>query len=82
MEMGRQTRDFVYVKDVAMANVLSITKGTNEIINIGTNTKTTINELYQMISSITSFDTLPIFSPKREGDIPYSQLDTRKPQSF
>ena len=75
---GEQTRDFVYVKDVAMANVLSITKGTNEIINIGTNTKTTINELYQMISSITSFDTLPIFSPKREGDIPYSQLDNKK----
>ncbi|KDE45942.1 hypothetical protein DI43_18895 [Geobacillus sp. CAMR12739] len=33
------TRDFVFVKDVARANCLSLTKGDNETFNIGTNKK-------------------------------------------
>jgi len=32
---GRQTRDFVYVKDVARANVLALKKGHNQLVNIG-----------------------------------------------
>ena len=32
---GEQTRDFVYVKDVASANLSALKNGTNEIINIG-----------------------------------------------
>src|SRR5699024_8899350 len=40
---GKQTRDFVYVKDVAQANVKAIQKGNGEIFNIGCNMKTSIN---------------------------------------
>lgn len=75
---GDQTRDFVYVKDVALANVLAIEKGTNEIFNIGCNAKTSINELYQMISQLASRDIPPITMPARDGDIRYSQLDNAK----
>jgi UDP-glucose 4-epimerase len=66
------------VKDIAMANVLAITKGTNEIFNIGCNTKTSVNELLKMITSIASVYITPIFKPARDGDIQYSRLDNTK----
>ena len=75
---GEQTRDFVFVKDVAAANVLSIEKGTNEIFNIGSNTKTSINDLFRMISKAESKQISAIYMPNREGDIRYSCLDNRK----
>ncbi|MDR7240106.1 NAD-dependent epimerase/dehydratase family protein [Neobacillus drentensis] len=75
---GEQTRDFVYVKDVALANVLAIEKGTNEIFNIGCNSKTSINELYQMTTSLASLNIPSISMPVRKGDIRYSRLDNTK----
>jgi UDP-glucose 4-epimerase len=75
---GKQTRDFVFVKDVASANVLSIENGTNGIFNIGTNSKTSINELFQIIKSLTSSNISIIPMPQRNGDIRYSRLDNTK----
>lgn len=72
---GEQTRDFVYVKDVAAANVFALEKGTNQIINIGLNKKTSINKLYALISSKYIS---PIYLPKRNGDILYSRLNNEK----
>ncbi|MEH7308222.1 NAD-dependent epimerase/dehydratase family protein [Neobacillus drentensis] len=72
---GEQTRDFVYVKDVAYANIMSIEKGTNGIFNIGTNSKTSINDLFQEVKSLTSTNISPIVMPERKGDIRYSRLD-------
>ncbi|HEX6593202.1 MAG TPA: NAD-dependent epimerase/dehydratase family protein [Bacillota bacterium] len=79
---GKQTRDFVYVKDVAQANVKAIQKGSGEIFNIGCNTKTSINELLQVMQSLASTQTPPIFKPAREGDIPHSRLDNSKAASL
>ncbi|MEH7181004.1 NAD-dependent epimerase/dehydratase family protein [Neobacillus vireti] len=78
---GEQTRDFVYVKDVALANVLAINNGANEIFNIGSNTKTSINDLYKMITTIAK-DIPAVYKPAREGDIRYSQLDNTKAASI
>jgi UDP-glucose 4-epimerase len=75
---GEQTRDFVYVKDVAAANLLSLTKGNNEIINIGCNEKTSINQLVGLMSAIQSVPVSPIYLPKREGDIQHSLLNYAK----
>ena len=75
---GEQTRDFVYVKDVALANVLAIENGTNEIFNIGCNSKISINELYQMIASFSTKKIPPIFMTGRKGDIRFSRLDNSK----
>ena len=75
---GEQTRDFVYVKDIAIANLLAVTKGDNEIINIGTDTKTSVKELLNMIMSVASFQTTPITLPAREGDIQHSRLNNTK----
>ncbi|WP_240502807.1 NAD-dependent epimerase/dehydratase family protein [Priestia aryabhattai] len=78
---GQQTRDFVFVKDVAEANIRAITKGEQQIINIGCNKKTSIKELYQLLLSLNSilFTTQsPIYQPKRQGDILHSRLENTK----
>ncbi|WP_156290535.1 NAD-dependent epimerase/dehydratase family protein [Oceanobacillus salinisoli] len=75
---GMQTRDFVYVKDVAKANHLALFKGDNHVINIGSNNQTTINDLYSLIKDYTSSSVSPIYKAKRDGDIRNSQLDNTR----
>lgn len=80
---GKQTRDFIYVKNVVEANLIAITKGSNEIYNIGTGKETDINNLVSLISL--SFHgnklnrTLKIkYKPKVNGEIFRSCLDINK----
>lgn len=75
---GNQTRDFVFVKDVASANVKAITSGHQEILNIGCNLKTSINELYHLLSSLSPNRLPPNYQQQRKGDILYSRLDNSK----
>ncbi|TCO60242.1 SDR family oxidoreductase [Caldanaerobacter subterraneus] len=75
---GNQTRDFVYVKDVAKANFLALEKGDNEIVNISTNRTTTINELVYVMNKIMGTSLKPIYTEPRKGDIVHSYLDNKK----
>ncbi|WP_273834666.1 NAD-dependent epimerase/dehydratase family protein [Guptibacillus sedimenti] len=75
---GQQTRDFVYVKDVARANILALKKGQNEIFNIGCNTKTNINDLFKLMNTMTKKQLLPKYKPQRKEDIRFSQLNNNK----
>ncbi|MEH7380606.1 NAD-dependent epimerase/dehydratase family protein [Bacillus sp. JJ1533] len=75
---GEQTRDFVFVKDVARANVLSLHNGSNEILNISRNEKISINQLYRIISSIARNSPTPTYRDQRKGEILYSRLDNSK----
>lgn len=71
---GEQTRDFIYVEDIAKANALALDKGDNEIFNIGTNQKTSINELYNKVNVLRPFAHSAKYSSPREGDILHSRL--------
>lgn len=75
---GEQTRDFVYVKDVAKANILALDKGDNEVINISTNKPITINELFEMMKRISKSNIDAEYKPVRKGDILYSYLKNDK----
>jgi UDP-glucose 4-epimerase len=76
---GLQTRDFVYVGDVAKAVKLAIkTKNFNEIYNIGFGKSITINQLAEIIMEAFSFYKKPIYMPERKGDIKHSQADISK----
>lgn len=46
---GEQTRDFTYVDDAVEALILASRKGFGEVINIGTGTETSINQLAALI---------------------------------
>lgn len=51
---GKQSMDFVYVEDVARANLLAARSDvTDEVFNIGTGIQTTLNELCDSLLSIT-----------------------------
>ena len=51
---GKQTRDFVYVRDVARANLLALTYELTGEINISTGIETSINTLFHEINKATS----------------------------
>lgn len=48
---GEQTRDFVYVKDVVAANLAAMDKGANHLVNIGTGTETSVNQLATLLQT-------------------------------
>ncbi|MBW3110820.1 NAD-dependent epimerase/dehydratase family protein [Bacillus sp. MCCB 382] len=75
---GNQTRDFIYVKDVAEACVQSLEHGENKIINIGSETQLSINQLIHSISKISEKPLSVKFESAREGDIEHSSLDYSK----
>lgn len=75
---GKQTRDFVYVGDVAAANVMALKKGKNEIINIGTGKETSVKELLQTMASVTGSDPAILYKAARSGELKRSVLDNSK----
>jgi UDP-glucose 4-epimerase len=65
---GTQTRDFVYVGDVARANVLALTGSAQGAINIGTGVETDLNRLYDVLARAAGSDQRPILAPARRGE--------------
>ncbi|WP_182870482.1 SDR family oxidoreductase [Stieleria mannarensis] len=74
---GSQSRDFVFVRDVAKANLLAATiPGVNGgIFNIGQGQRTTLLGLLTMLREILGQDIQPIHDPPRLGDIKDSLAD-------
>jgi Nucleoside-diphosphate-sugar epimerases len=69
---GGQTRDFVYVKDVARANIMAVNSGENEIFNVCTKTAVSVNDLLSAMNSVRGTDIKAVYKPEREGDIRHS----------
>jgi UDP-glucose 4-epimerase len=72
---GEQTRDYVYVGDVARANVLALERGGGTCYVIGTGRKTSVNEIYRALVDITGFEAPVTHGPKRPGDVRDAQFD-------
>lgn len=76
---GLQTRDFIYVKDVAYANyIVGIEDVKNDTYNLSNNNKISILELYKLMKEAFSFKGELIFREARKGDIRDSRLDNTK----
>ena len=74
---GTQLRDFIYVEDIVMANLLAMeSKVSNLLVNVGTGNAITILELAKMIIDVSGLSIQPIFESPLEGDIKKSQADT------
>jgi UDP-glucose 4-epimerase len=65
---GDQTRDYVYVGDVARANLLALETADQERLCIGTGVETSVNDLYRGLVSITGFAAPIDRRPRRPGD--------------
>lgn len=72
---GKQTRDFVYVKDVVEANVLALNKNVNTAINIATGVETSVNKLCNLLSNKTNTFFSEIHGSSKLGDQQKSVLD-------
>ncbi len=68
---GKQTRDFIYVKDVAKANILALNSPfpLNPVYSIGTGNKTSIISLYKEIKGLLGINIDPVYNKARKGDI-------------
>lgn len=76
---GKQTRDFIYVEDIAKIFLFFIEKNiSNEILNISTNNSININELANTIINISKSNIKINYLEKRDGDIDDSILDNKK----
>lgn len=72
---GEQTRDFVYVGDVAMANLLALEKNpSSKIINIATEKRTSVNLIYNELKAILKSSISPVHTPPVPGEVRHISL--------
>lgn len=71
---GEQTRDFLFVEDVARANFLAATAADapGRIINIASGSRTSLLDLVEHIRTRLGLELTPDFQPSRPGDIMHS----------
>ncbi len=65
---GEQTRDYVYVKDVARANLAALERGSGECFVIGTGARTSVNDIYHALVDISGFEAPIMRAERRAGD--------------
>ncbi len=75
---GNQSRDFIFVKDVANANIAALHRGDRQTINISTGKPTTLNELVKKLNSLLNKNLTANYLPARDGDISQSYLTNIK----
>ncbi len=66
---GEQERDFVYVGDIAQANVLALNKGGGQILNLGSGIGTSINEIFDLLKESTGYQGTAEHGPAKEGEV-------------
>jgi UDP-glucose 4-epimerase len=74
---GEQTRDFAYVQDAVRANLLAADaeRAPGAVINVATGRRTSLNELWSAIRSITGVKVESRHLPARAGDVRASVAD-------
>jgi len=72
---GEQTRDFVYVGDVARTNVLALEKGARGPVNVATGIETNINQLWRLVRELAGADIDEAHGAAKPGEQMRSVLD-------
>jgi len=75
---GTQTRDFVYVGDVAEANARALTSDAVGSFNVGTGIETDINTIFQALKRLTGSNQPEEHGPPLPGEQRRSVVDARK----
>ena len=74
---GSKTRDYVFVKDVARANLLALSKGKDATVNIGLGKEVSDKQVYDAVARAMKFEKEAHYAPFREGEIIRSALDAK-----
>jgi UDP-glucose 4-epimerase len=72
---GEQTRDYVFVNDVADANMRALQAGSGREYCIGTGLTTSVNTIYRTLCEISGFEAPVTRAPRRPGDARDVQYD-------
>lgn len=77
---GEQTRDFVFVTDVARANLAAMDADVapGAVFNVGTGESVSVNELFRTMARICGVEGEPEYRPQRSGDVKHSRASIRR----
>jgi UDP-glucose 4-epimerase len=75
---GEQQKDYVYVGDVARANLIAMEHGDNDIFCIGTGKGTSVHEIYYTLAELIGYKPEIVRAPRRPGDIHLAYFDCSK----
>lgn len=78
---GNQTRDFIYIDDIIKACILAGEKGSG-IINIGSGTPVSVNEIAKLIIELTNSKSKIRHVENRAGDIVHSLSDISRAKNL
>ena len=81
---GEQSRDFTYVANVVDANIRAAESAdaVGEVINLGVNQRTTLNQLLSELQKIIGTNIAPQYKPPRAGDIRHSLADISRAEKL
>lgn len=65
---GTKTRDYIHISDVVRANILGLTRGKNEILNLGFGKEITDQNVFDAVAKSMGFKGKPIYAPFRKGE--------------
>ena len=77
---GKQTRDFIFVKDVVRAALAAVEAEKTGVFNIASGNRISINDLVYELNGILETDIEPVYEEPRPGDIRHSKADVSKAQ--
>ncbi|MBD3180947.1 NAD-dependent epimerase/dehydratase family protein [Candidatus Poribacteria bacterium] len=64
---GKQSMDFVYVEDIAEANILALKSDvSDEVFNVGTGIEISLSDLLGLMLKLTGSDLKPLYEPPRK----------------
>jgi UDP-glucose 4-epimerase len=75
---GKQTRDFVFVEDVARANLLATAVPTSGLANIGTGVETSINDIARHLAALSGFRGDALHAAPRPGEVYRISIDSSR----
>jgi UDP-glucose 4-epimerase len=75
---GRQTRDYIYVRDVVDAFLAAAAAGSSATYNVGTGVETSVLELGELIAGACGRPFEPEMAPPRAGEVQRIAIDSRR----
>jgi UDP-glucose 4-epimerase len=74
---GKNTRDYVFVGDVARANLLAAERAFAGALNVGTGVETDVNRIHALLARAAGVSAAPLHGPARPGEQRRSCIDPR-----
>lgn len=73
---GSQTRDFIYVEDVAEAIFRAVLSDVSGVMNLSTNTETSVNQLVEQLEKYANVNDI-VYEDTKTFEIQFSRLDNQ-----